>query len=212
MTKVIERTLLIVSKRDYSTFMSSQVRLMILLCMAGTFALGAQNATPAPPTVDNAFVQKQFGSTCTMVGGYPLLTADLDGDGVEDAVLAGRCTNPLMDQDQYNFHVIDPYNAFFGYGDPRITTQFADEDPQRRGVVLLVIHGNGRDAWRADQPKMKFVVINLPFKQIAVRKLTVKKKQLTAVFVEEDSADRISSAIFWDGKKYRYQPMGSTLD
>ena len=77
------------------------------------------------------------------------MKADLDGDGIEDLVVAARCTNPLADQAEDNFTVIDPYNRFYGYGNTKITTQFASEDPATRGLVLLVIHGAGAEAWRA---------------------------------------------------------------
>ena len=96
----------------------------------------------AASSVDNDFIQKQFGSTCKLMPGPPQMKADLDGDGVEDLVVAARCTNALADQAEDNFTVIDPYNSFYGYGNTKITTQFASEDPATRGLVLLVIHGS----------------------------------------------------------------------
>jgi hypothetical protein len=190
----------------------------LLLTLAILFLLSLAYAAQAPKpdastaTVDNAFVQKTFGSTCTLISGPQPLAADLDGDGVEDIVIVARCTNPLIDQDQDNFQLIDPYNAFFGYGNPKITSQFASEDPERRGLVLLVIHGAGPEAWRSPRPKAKFVIINLPFKQVMVRKLTVKKKTVMAIFAEETGGDNMTSATFWDGKKYRYEPLGSGFE
>ena len=77
--------------------------------------------------------------------------------------------------------------------------------------MLLVIHGSGAEAWRAATPKAKFVIINLPFKQITVKKLKVKKKTVMAIYAEETGPDRMTSALFWDGKKYRYQPIGSGM-
>ena len=56
--------------------------------------------------------------------------------------------------------------------------------------MLLVIHGAGPEAWRAATPKAKFVIINLPFKQIAVKKLSVKKKTVMAIYAEETGGDR----------------------
>jgi hypothetical protein len=162
--------------------------------------------------VNNDFVQKQFGSTCTLMPGPQPLVADLDRDGIEDIVIAARCTNPLMDQAENDYKVVDPYNSFFGYGNPKITSQFASENPATRGLSLLIIHGAGADAWRADAPKAKFVIINLPFKQIAVKKLTLKKKPVMAIYAEEAGAGQTISAIFWDGKKYKYQPLGSRMD
>jgi hypothetical protein len=173
----------------------------------------AQEAKPAASApVDDDFIQKQFGSTCKLMPGPPQLKADFDGDGIEDLIVAGHCTNPLTDQAEDNFVVVDPYNTFYGYGNTKITTQFASEDPAMRGLVLLVIHGSGPEAWRAATPKAKFIIINLPFKQISAKKLIMKKKPIIAVYAEETGADRMTSATFWDGKKYHYQPIGSSME
>jgi hypothetical protein len=174
-------------------------------------SLGQQPPSSAS-TVDNDFIQKQFGSTCTLMAGPPQLKADMDADGIEDLVVAARCTNPLVDQTENNFTVIDPYNTFYGYGNTKITTQFASEDPATRGLALLVIHGAGPEAWRAATPKAKFVIINLPFREISVKKLTVKKKTVMAIYAAETGGDRMTSATFWDGKKYKYQPIGSSME
>ncbi|MGH9502497.1 MAG: hypothetical protein ACRD20_06570 [Terriglobales bacterium] len=186
---------------------------LTLVGIALSFLALAQKAPPpSASAVDDAFIQKQFGSTCKLMPGPQPLKADLDGDGIEDLVVAAHCTNPLADQVEDNFKVIDPYNTFYGYGNTKITTQFASEDPAVRGLVLLVIHGAGPEAWRAAEPKAKFVIINLPFKQIAVKKLIVKKKPVMAIYAEETGGDRMTSATFWDGKKYRYQPIGSSME
>jgi hypothetical protein len=192
---------------------SSRIRQVVALGFAlSLLSLAQKPPQSSSPPVDNDFVQKQFGSTCTLMPGPPQLKADLNGDGVEDLVVAARCTNPLMDQAEDNFTVIDPYNTFFGYGDTKVTTQFASEDPATRGLVLLVIHGAGPDAWRAATPAAKFVIINLPYKQITVRKLTVKKKTVMAIYAQETGGDQMTSVIFWDGKKYKYRPMGSSME
>ena len=140
------------------------------------------------------------------------MKADLDGDGIEDIVIPARCTNPMMDQAENNYVVVDPYNAFFGYGNPRVTTQFASDDPARRGVSLLIIHGAGTEAWHSTTPKAKFLIVNLPFREIHVKKLVVKKKDHLAIYVAETGGDAQTSVLVWDGKKYRYQPMGSSME
>jgi hypothetical protein len=169
-------------------------------------------ASLTKPVVDNVFVQKQFGSTCSLIGIDPLL-ADLDSDGIEDIVIPARCTNPMMDQAENSFVVVDPYNSFFGYGNPKVTTQFASDDPERRGYSLLVIHGAGPEAWRSATPKAKFLIVNLPFKTVVVKKMGVKKnKTIMGIFSEETGGDQSTSVVFWDGKRYKYQPLGSSME
>ncbi|MBZ5706260.1 MAG: hypothetical protein LAN63_12995 [Acidobacteriia bacterium] len=184
---------------------------LVVLLASLTFTAAAQH-TASLAAIDNSFVQKQFGETCTLFAGPNAFRGDLNGDGIEDLVIAARCTNPLMDADEHSFVVIDPYFAFFGYGDPRLSSEFVTDDPARRSMVLLIIHGDGPEAWRSNTPKAKFVVIDLPYKQIQVKKLTLKKKTMNAIFAEEAGADQMTSVLFWDGKKYRYEPIGSSLD
>jgi len=141
------------------------------------------------------------------------MTADLNGDGIEDIVIVARCKNPLMDQGQNNYKVIDPLDSYYGYGDPKITTGLAPDDPKVRGIALLIIHGSGPDGWRSPTPQAKFVIINIAVKTISVKKMKVtKKKTTTAIYIEEAGEDKMTSAIFWDGHKYRYEPLGSSME
>jgi hypothetical protein len=185
--------------------------IVVVITLAfGAFAL--QNAPTPAPVVDNDFIQKQFGSTCTLLDSAPL-KADLDGDGIEDIVIAARCKNPLLDEAENNFKVEDPFASFFGYGNPKIATQFSTDVPERRGISLLIIHGSGADAWHSATPKSKFVIIDLPFKQYSLKKMRFKKKKtVMAIYVEETGADQMTSALFWDGKKYRYAPLGASME
>ncbi|HEY7616986.1 MAG TPA: hypothetical protein VH744_09300 [Terriglobales bacterium] len=178
--------------------------------LALNLVASAQQPTGAS-AVNNQFVQNQFGATCDRDGTPPPLTGDLNGDNIEDIVIIARCTNPLIDEAEHNFKVIDPFNAFFGYGNPKITSQFASEEPANRGRVVLIIHGAGAEAWHSDATKAKFVIINLPFKQVSIRRLLVKKKPIMAIFAEETGGSQLNSAVFWDGKKYKYRPMGSSM-
>jgi len=173
---------------------------------------------PAPakapmPAVTNDFVHQQFGDNCTLLPGASQYVADMDGDGIDDLVLAAKCKNPMADRDEYNFMVADPYNSFLGFGDVKVTSTFASDVPERRGISLLIIHGADKGAWQANTPKAKFLLINLPFKNLTVKKLTVKKRVLLGVFMEETGeGEDTSSVIFWDGKKYHYQILGAALE
>src|SRR5271157_5642956 len=128
--------------------------------------------SPAARKIDNEFVQQQFGNQFTLVPEVGAAFGDLNGDGVEDVVIAARCKNPMFDQAEHNFSVIDPYYEFFGYGNPKLTTTFSEGDPALRGLVVLVIYGAGPEGWRSATPKAKFVIVNLPYRTIAVRKMT----------------------------------------
>lgn len=185
-------------------------RFLALIVLLSVTAV-AQTPT-SPPRVDESFVQKQFGESCKLVPGPEPTIADLNGDGIDDIVMVARCTNPMLDEAENAYKVVDPYNSFFGYGNPKVTSAFASEDPARRGLALLVIHGEGPEAWRSAAPKAKFLIINLPFQQITVKKLALRKKMVTAIYAEESGGDKAISATFWDGKKYKYQPLGSTME
>jgi hypothetical protein len=200
------------------------VRVVIIaLAISATSAtLFAKKKVPPPPpapaqspvpAVTDAYVHKEFGEGCSVLGGPAQFVGDLDGDGIDDLVIAARCSNPMADQAEYGFRVADPYDNFLGFGDVKVTSTFASDAPERKGVCLLIVHGVGPDAWRSDKPKAKFVMINLPFKTLAVKRLAVKKKLVLGIYMEErGEGEQTSSVIYWDGKKYRYQQMGATLD
>jgi hypothetical protein len=164
--------------------------------------------------IDNDFVHRAFGKEFTLIPEMGAMVGDLDGDGVEDIAIAARCKNPLLDAAEHDYTVLDPYYSFYGYGDPKLTMSFGAEEPSLRALVVLIIHGSGPDAWRAENAKSKFVIINLPYRQISVRKFTVakKKKPVMAIFAEESNSLKETSALYFDGKTYKYVPMGSSME
>ena len=187
-------------------------KLSLLLAFSVAILLPAfGQGQPAASKIDNDFVQQQFGNQFTLVPEVGAAFGDLDGDGVEDLVIAARCKNPMLDQAEHNYTVMDPYNEFFGYGDPKLTTTFSEGDPARRGLVVLIIYGTGPNGWRSATPKAKFVIVNLPYRTISVRKIKMRKKTIEAVYVEEAGDIGESSALFFDGKKFRYVPMGGDM-
>jgi hypothetical protein len=207
---------------SFSQVASLRVLLVVLAIAAASARLSAEKKPLPPPpahartpipAVTDEYVHKEFGENCSLLGGPPQFVGDLDGDGVDDLVIAARCKNPMADQAEYGFHVIDPYNSFLGFGDVKVTSTFASDEPERKGVSLLIVHGVGPDAWRSDKEKPKFLLINLPFKTLTVKRLTLKKKIVLGIYMEEQGeGEATSSVLFWDGKKYRYQILGSDME
>ena len=193
----------------------SKILLAAALCMMVVPALAqkpASDSSSPSKNIDQDFVHQQFGDQFTYIASVGAAFGDLDDDGIEDVVIAARCKNPMLDQSEHNFTVIDPYNAYFGYGNPQVPTAFSEGDPSLRGLVVLIIHGSGPEAWRSPKPKAKYVVVNLPYKAIYVRKFTLKKKRIEALYVEEAGSLGASSAVFFDGKKFQYVPMGGDME
>ncbi len=171
------------------------------------------HATHPSPAVTDEFIHKQFGENCSLLDGPAQYVGDLDGDGIDDLVVAAKCKNPMADKDEYSFSVTDPYDSFLGFGDVKVTSTFASDEPDRRGISLLIIHGVGKDAWRSATPKAKFLLINLPFKTLTVKRLATKKRTLLGVYMEEQGeGEDTSSVLYWDGKKYRYTQLGSAME
>ena len=191
---------------------------LVALCLTGAAAAqhNPSSAPPASPTagnelvnVDEAFIHKQFGEEFSLTPVSTPFVRDIDGDGVDDFVIVARSKKPMLDAAEHSYRVIDPYYDFFGYGDPKLTASFGSEDLMEKNLVILVIHGSGTDAWRAETPKAKFVIINLPFKKVVVRRLQLRKKQVNAIYAVEADASAGDSVVFWDGKQYKYQPIGT---
>jgi hypothetical protein len=171
------------------------------------------HATSPSPAVTDEYIHKQFGDNCSLLPGPAQFVADMDDDGVDDLVIAAKCKNPMADRAEYNFVVADPYDSFLGYNDVKVTSTFASDEPERRGVSLLIVHGVGADAWRSATPKAKFLLINLPFSTLTVKRMTLKKRTVLGVYMEEKGeGEGTSSVVFWDGKKYRYRLLGSTME
>ncbi len=174
-------------------------RCVVLTLLLGTSLVAQQTpATPAPSTdAVKQLVAREFGASFELLDFAPLFF-DVDADGDEDAVIVGTSKEPLLDEAEFHYKVVDPYDDYFGLGDPHITTGFTPAylGPPR---FLLVLHN-----WRAATPKAKFVIINLPFEKLSAGRTLRKKKPVPAISAEESGG--LVSTLYWDGKKYKWQP------
>lgn len=140
-------------------------------------------------------VAREFGPEFSVPAKTALLTGDLDGDGHQDMVIVASSKDPLLDEAQFRYKVLDPYDAYFGFGDPKITGQFNTEFGSP--TVLLILHN-----WAA--PKSKFVLINVPFDQLALGRALLKKKVAPTIRLEERTGE--TSFLYWTGKIYKWTP------
>lgn len=202
------------------------VVLLYAVSMLGVLRVLAQESKPAAPAAPAVpaglqdLVREQFGE-CFQISmerstigvkylhpqagptWRPFLTADLDGDGIEDAVIVARCASPMADAGGYEYKVVDPYFSNYGYGDPRITGQFNASDPNRQNLILI-IHGAGKEAWRASKPKSKFVIVNAPFDSLNLTKIMRKKNVIIPAIALVETEGLVSN-LYWDGKKWHWQ-------
>ncbi len=178
-------------------------RLLILILASASvaFAQDTPKAQDAPNPQE--YIKAQFGPSFTYLDKFPVITGDLDGDGTEDAIfVTSSKENTLLDADEFHYKVIDPYDEYFGWGDPRVTSTFNAHDPSQIKFVLIV------SDWRSATPKAKTVVINFPFEKISLTRIPTKnkKRRVVPALMGEDLGG-MKSAIYWDGKKYKWNSM-----
>lgn len=154
--------------------------------------------TGKPQSPLETLVEKQFGADFRVDMKFTPIYADFDGDGREDVAIIGFSKHPLGGSAEFKYTVVDPYDTYFGVGDPKITTNLAGFSDGSKHCILI-IHD-----WKGETPKSKWVIVNVPFSKIAPGVVTVKKKTVAAVAAVE--ANSLSSMVFFDGKKYRWEP------
>jgi hypothetical protein len=182
-------------------------------CIAG--GQGQQPASGSPPIAPPdlaALIKKQFGSTFTVPAKFPtvVMTADFDGDGVEDIAIVADSTEPFPDSVEFKYSVSDPYDAYFGMGNPAMASKFNTDDPET-SHDLLIIFGAGPDAWRSATPKSKFVIVHLPFDRIGVGRMLIKKNKPPIFVIKARESQIMDSAVWWDvkRKRWKWEPGGN---
>ena len=182
------------------------LRLLSLICVS-VLAIAQQ---PAPANAVQsaspfqATVNSNFGGGFNLDAKFAPLTADFDGDGTEDIALVAFGNDPLANSNEKNFRVADPYDAYFGFGDPKVTSKFSNFGDGSFHCVLI-IHD-----WHSATPKGKFVIVNLPFEKLDLSKMPLKKKTVPALSATELGG--LNSLVYWDGKKYKWEPTEFSTD
>ena len=181
----------------------------VLLLSACLAAAQTQPATKGHLESIAPLIKQQFGASFTLPTKFPtvLITADFDGDGVEDVAIVADSKDPLPDSYDFKYTVADPYHTFFGFGDPRMTASYGKNDPDHNHD-LLVIMGAGQESWHAATPKAKFVLINVPFDSIEVGRMLLKKNKPPIFVIRAIESRLMDSNVYWDAKKkkWKWQP------
>jgi hypothetical protein len=106
-----------------------------------------------------------------------------------------------MAEGLHNYKTLDPYNDSFGYGNPKITMSFNTDSSKARYILI---------AHNAQSPKLKFVLVNVPFVKIRTGHMMRKKKPLAAIEVTDETG--VEAAVYFTGKKYKWEIIGSEAD
>jgi len=155
-------------------------------------------------------VHKNFGDDVEVFSGDPTVyfTGDFDGDGVEDIAVIVRTQHPDAHAIDLNYKVINPEGEYYGgFLAKHMSTGDMVRWQERR--LIAVIHGAGEKSWKADAPKAKYMMIDLPFTRLYVAKQKYKKKVITVLSMDSDT---VASMVYWNGKKYRYEPIGTSAN
>jgi hypothetical protein len=189
-----------ISQRKVGGMRSCRLPLCILLfAIVAVVQQSALALEAKPSTADlQSMIDEQFGVGFKIDAKFVPQTGDFDGDGEQDIAIVAIGGKPLGGESGYNYRVQDPYNGYFGWGDPKVTSQFGSVDggPARR---ILVIH-----SWQKPTPKAKFVLINIPFEKWDTTKKMLKKRLISILEVQESSG--MGAILLFDGKKYRWEP------
>lgn len=173
--------------------------LLLVIVVVSALAAAAAQQAPAPPLDAQQVCTHEFGEQFMLNPKFAPLTADLDGDGQEDLILVATAKSPLSGELEYHYRAIDPYDGYFGWGNAKDTIQFSATNVGASRYVL-VVHN-----WRA--PTQKFVIINLPFDSLEVGRIAIKKKKKTTVnTIHAVELGGLGSDVYWDGKKYKWEP------
>jgi hypothetical protein len=77
---------------------------------------------------------------------------------------------------------------------------------------LLLAHD-----WKGEHPKAKYLIFNLPFKQISLiptampaGKFGKKGKKVIVAAIATVESDGQQGAVIWNGKEYRFTQLGNT--
>jgi hypothetical protein len=184
----------------------------LLILLVGAVFLAKQLSAQTAPTSKapakteiapevQALVAKEFGERFKIVADFPPMYGDFDGDGKPDLAVVATGDNPLMGEGSHGYKTLDPYNDSFGYGNPKVTMAFNTAESKAR--YILVLH-----SWQ--NPGKKFVLVNVPFEKLRLGHMLKKKKAVDAI--EGVDATGVQSAIYFDGKKYKWEIIGSEVD
>src|SRR3954471_3885845 len=92
---------------------------------------------PAATPDVKALIEKEFGDDFKLATDIGPMYGDFDRDGQPDVAVVATGGNPLMGEGLHGYKTLDPYNASFGYGNPKVTMGFNAHDTAARYVLII---------------------------------------------------------------------------
>ncbi len=157
------------------------------------------------------YLTREFGPGFKLAKNMPVLLGDMDGDGREDAAFVVTGGSPMLSAGAFNYKVIDPYDGYWSFADPKLNMHVPMTDPGPH-YYICIAHD-----WKGEQPKAKFVIFNLPFKSISLTPTNQasgpwkKSKKIVAAMATTE-ADGQQGAVVWNGSDYKFMQLGNTED
>ena len=171
----------------------------------------AQPVTPAGDPA--AYVALQFGPKFKVDPKFPPLFGDFDGDGDQDVVFFATCPTPLLSEEQFLYKVEDPYDNYFGEGNPQITSQFDVHIDGSQRDILIVFGWRRPPSGLKSKRVSKYVLINTPMERVSVTNFRLKKKKKTdEQAIETVDRTGLHALVLWDGRRWRWNAEGSEDD
>ena len=141
-----------------------------------------------------------------------MLLGDLDGDGTEDAVFIVTGGSPLIGAGAFNYTVLDPYDGYWSFGDPKLNTHVAQTDAGPHYYVLVVSRLAGREGQGEIRVHQSAVQADCVSRRPKWARDCLRKNKKVVAAIATVESDGQQGAVFWNGRTYKFVQLGNQDD